>query len=187
VNRSTTRLLAAAAIIAVTSTAAIVPALSLAGSGSAHSTAVTPKRGEINLFADGISNSRSRTTVTGVIGDFGYGVTQDKNGKVDPNGDYEKVVLSQGTFIVNEAKLDASLRKHAKVQINHSNCSFYFFGSGTATLGSGTGAYTGITGRVTITLNIADIAHRKGTSCNLSGQPKGTFGTATGHGTISFK
>jgi hypothetical protein len=191
VKRPPNRLLAAAAIAAASATAAILPGPSLAASGRTHRAATpataTPKGGAIRLFASGISQAKSKTTVTGVIGDYGFGITQDKNGKPDPEGDYEKVVLSHGSFIVDETGLDKALRAHANVQLNHSTCSFVFSGTGPATIGSGTGAYAGITGTVSITINVADIAPHKGASCNLNVPGKGTYGTVTGTGTVSFK
>jgi hypothetical protein len=177
--------LAAGTLFAAACTAAATPSIGLAGPPLDHA-AAAPKGGRIYVFADGISHTRSRTTVTGAIGDHGYGVTENARGGVDPNGDYEKVVLSQGTFVVNEVKADAEFHRHATVQLNHDNCSFRFSGSGTATIGHGTGAYAGITGTVTITLNAADIAPRKGGQCNFDGRPTGAFGTVIGHGVVSF-
>jgi len=190
VRSSPKYLLGAVTIAAATASAAAVPGTGFASAARADRavTAATgsPTGGPIQLFASGISQLKSRTTVTGAIGDYGFAITQDKNGKPDPDGDYEKVVLTHGSFIVDQTALDKALHAHASVHLNHRSCSFVFSGTGPASIGSGTGAYRGITGRVSITVNIADIAPRKGASCNLNAPGKGMYGTATGRGTVSF-
>jgi hypothetical protein len=189
VKRSPHRLLAAATV-AVAGTAAVVPVLSSASSVPAHraitAAAATPKGGAIRVFVSQASQIRSKTTVTGAIGDYGTGISQDKNGTPDAQGNYEKIVLSQGTFVVNDSGLDKALHAHGKVQLNRSNCSFVFSGTGPGTISSGTGAYAGITGTLTITITAATIEPRKGASCNLSAPGKGKYEAVTGSGTVSF-
>jgi hypothetical protein len=49
--------------------------------------------------------------VVGAIGDYGTAVSQDKNGKPDLNGVFEKFTLKQGGFTVDATVLDEALGK----------------------------------------------------------------------------
>jgi hypothetical protein len=44
--------------------------------------------------------------VVGAIADYGVGTSIDKNGKVDPNGAYERIVLKKGSFEADASVLN---------------------------------------------------------------------------------
>ncbi len=148
--------------------------------------AAAPKGGAIRLFASQVTPIKSNTTITGAIADYGTGISQDKNGKPDANGNYEKLVLKHGTVLVDVTGLAKALQAHGKVQLNKSNCSFVFSGTGPGKIESGTGAYAGISGTITITLTTAALEPSKGSGCNLSAPGKGVFESVVGTGSVSF-
>ena len=87
------------------------------GAGSAAVAAATPQGGKIRVFLTATSATNSRIVITGAIGDYGTAISEDANGKVDPNGNFEKVTLKQGGFLVNATGLNNKLN-HAKPTIN---------------------------------------------------------------------
>ena len=110
------------------------------GAGSVALAASTPQGGKIRVFVTNTSPTKGTIVITGAIGDYGTTVSQDANGKPDPNGNFEKVTLKQGGFVVNGTELNKKLN-NAKPTINKANCSFSFTGTGPTTVGDGTGAY----------------------------------------------
>jgi hypothetical protein len=159
----------------------------LLGAGSAALAASTPKGGKIRVFVTNTSATKAKITITGAIGDYGTTVSQDANGKVDPNGDFHKVSLKHGGFIVDATALNKKLS--ANPTLNKTNCSFSFSATGPTKVEKGTGAYKGITGKVAITVTFAGIAPKTATGCNLSDNAPtfGEYQSTTGTGSVSFK
>ena len=160
----------------------------LLGVGSVALAASTPQGGKIRVFVTTTSNTKSKILITGAIGDYGTAVSQDANGKVDPNGNFEKVTLKQGGFVVNATGLAKKINS-VKPTINKANCSVAATATGPGTLGDGTGAYTGISGTVALTVTFAGIAPKTATGCNLSQNAPvfGAYQSITGVGSVSFK
>jgi hypothetical protein len=157
----------------------------LLGTGSAVLAANTPRGGGIRVFSANPGSSRNKILITGAIGDYGTEVSVNAHGKVDPNGNFEKVALKHGSFLVNATALNEKL-SHSKPIVNPSNCSVVFSGSGPVTIGVGTGAYTGITGRLMVTLTFAGIAPKTAHGCNLDHKLSGEYQSLSGSGTVSF-
>jgi hypothetical protein len=153
----------------------------------ADAATTTPPGGMTEFFSSSVSGARAPITFTGAIGDYGTAISHDKNGKPDPNGTYEKMVLQHGTFIVDASALSQAFQ-HAQPQFNQTNCSFLLKVTGPGRISSGTGAYAGISGTITIDFTIAGIATRKGSTCELKhgGPTYGNYGTVTGNGRVSF-
>jgi hypothetical protein len=170
-----------AAVVGVTACALGAGSVALAASS-------TPQGGNIRVFVTSTSGPKSKILITGAIGDYGTGVSQDANGKVDGNGGFEKVTLKQGSFIVNATALNKKLNS-AKPTINRTNCSLAFTGTGSATVGNGTGAYAGITGKITLTVTFAGIAPKTAKGCNFNANPPAgaSYQSITGTGSVSFK
>lgn len=160
----------------------------LVGAGSSALAASTPTGGKIRVFVTNTSATKAKILITGAIGDYGTTVSQDANGKADPNGNFEKVTLKQGGFIVNGTALNKKLNS-AKPTVNSTNCSVAFTGTGPTTLEDGTGAYTGISGKVVITVTFAGIAPKTAKGCNLANNAPtfGEYQSITGTGSVSFK
>lgn len=160
----------------------------LLGAGAAALAASTPKGGKIRVFVTNTSATKAKILITGAIGDYGTTVSQDANGKADPNGNFEKVTLKHGGFLVDATALNKKINK-GNPTLNKTNCSFAFTGTGPTTVKDGTGAYKGITGKVAITVTFAGIAPQTATGCNLANNAPtfGAYQSITGAGSVSFK
>ena len=160
----------------------------LLGVGSVALAASHPKGGKVRVFVTNTSATKGKILVTGAIGDYGTTISQNANGKVDPNGNFEKVKLKQGGFIVNATALNKKLN-HAKTEFNKSNCSIVFSGTGPVTLGGGTGAYTGMSGTARITVTFGGILPKTAKGCSTASNAPlhGQYQSITGTGTVSFK
>jgi hypothetical protein len=167
--------------------AAAVAGIVLIGSGStAFASATTPAGGVIHVFAD--INVKSQTVdpifFTGVIGDYGTSTSTTKAGKVDPNGNYEKVVLKKGGFEINATALNGGF----KPTVNRSTCSIVVSASmEPASVYGGTGLYQGISGALKLSGTFAGIFPRKANgTCNFNAQPVTAYGEITGAGKVKF-
>jgi hypothetical protein len=156
------------------------------GAGAATVAAATPQGGKIRVFVTPTSETNGKIVITGAIGDYGTTVSQDANGKADPNGNFEKVTLKQGGFIVDGTALNKKLDK-AKPTVNKANCSVSFTGTAPTTVGSGTGAYAGISGKIAITVTFAQIAKKTAKGCSMSGNGLAGYQSITGSGSVSFQ
>ena len=135
--------------------------------------------------------TKEKILITGAIADYGTAISQDKNGKVDPNGNFEKVTLKHGGFMIDATALTKAIQKQfSKEPINPTNCSLALTGTGPSTIETGTGAYAGISGKLKITLTVAGIAPKTNKGrCNLSTSAPfyGQYQGVTATGSVSFK
>jgi hypothetical protein len=149
----------------------------------------TPAGGTVHLFVN--INVKSQTVdptlLTGAIGDYGTSTSETKTGKADPNGNFEKVKLTKGTFIANVTVLNAA--GNSAGTFNAATCSAYFSVTRPVPLSKGTGLYKNITG----TLKITEIGgllfprNANGT-CNAgpNTQPLKFGGSVVGVGKVKF-
>ena len=135
----------------------------------------------------------AKIVITGVIGDYGTATTINKNGTVNANGNYVKIVLQHGGFDVNSVALNKIVNAAPPMMTNATTCSVVFGGSGPNTLFDGTGMYAGISGTVQVTERFAGIGPRytsgpKKGQCNMNNntQPIAFWGSITGMGKVSF-
>jgi len=174
--------IAAAIASALIATLLLIDNVSIAGASATSN-------GIIHFYSDqsnDITGATGPIVITGVIGDYGTATSIDKNGTVNVNGNYEKVVLKKGTFIINSVALDKST-SNAQPTINSSNCSVSESASGSVSLFDGTGAYAGIKGTLSVEVTFAGIIPTsKNGKCNGNAQPLGVFGTITGSGPVTF-
>ncbi len=160
--------------------------------GPAALAAGKPAGGPIKLFVTPVTSTRDKVLVTGAIGDYGSSLSVNKNGKVSPNGNYEKVTLKQGSFVVNATALNKKINATSP-SINRATCSFLGGGSGQTTLAKGTGLYKGIRGTAKITVTFAGIVPRltsgaKKGQCNFANNAMtlGEYESITGTGNVTF-
>jgi hypothetical protein len=168
--------------------AAVTALTSVGGAGSAALAAAKPAGGPIQVFVSSIGNVKAKILFTGAIGDYGTALTVNKSGKVDPNGDYQKVTLKKGGFWVNATALDKKLSQVTPV-VNSATCSVVVSGSAQTTVYRGSGAYAGISGRVKITVIFAGIAPRLPSgACNAGPNVhvRGQYQSITGTGRVAF-
>jgi hypothetical protein len=168
-------------------------ALAAAGTAvAAQARTNRPAGGQIQIFVTLQSaGPRAAIVVTGAIGDYGHTLDVDKNGKVDLNGNFEKISLQKGGFLLDSTAFDAHVNSIAPT-IDNTTCSGQVQGSGTITIEAGTGLYKGISGSLNATETYAFVAppyssgKNKG-QCNLSKiGTNAAFGSLTGTGSVSY-
>jgi hypothetical protein len=146
-----------------------------------------PAGGKIKIFVVSPDKLKSQVVVVGAIGDYGTAVSQDKNGKPDIEGSFEKFTLKQGGFTVDASGLNKALN-NVKPTINLATCSVDFAGSGPGTVSKGTGLYAGISGKLKISIESAEVVPRKNGKCVLSqnAKPLAEYDTVSASGTVTF-
>jgi opacity protein-like surface antigen len=156
--------------------------------------ASAPKPGKINVYVTPKPDNSGTGTivVTGAIGDYGKTQSIDKNGKKDPDGDFQKVTLKQGTIVVDATALDKKLAK-APLNVTVATCSASFSVSASAPVSQGTGLYLGIGGQVKLNATFAAIAPRyksgaKKGQCNFANStpPVAQYTSIIGSGSVTF-
>ncbi len=156
--------------------------------------ASAPLPGKINVYVTPKPDNSGAGTIviTGAIGDYGKTQSIDKNGKTDPNGEFQKVTLQRGTFTVDATALGKKLAT-APMHVNAATCSANFSVSASASLSQGTGHYLGIGGRLKLTATFAGIAGRyksgaKKGQCNFSDSapPVAQYTSVIGSGPVTF-
>jgi hypothetical protein len=156
--------------------------------------AAAPAGGPIELWASAGNNGSQHIVFVGAIGDYGTAVNVNKNGKPNPNGNYVKVRVKKGTFMIDTTAVNkaiSSQQEHPQVG-SHATCSAAFTVSAPVTFGNGTGLYKGISGTANVTLTFGGVGSRytsgsKKGQCKQGGQsPRSSFGFVTGQGTVSF-
>jgi hypothetical protein len=171
--------------------AAAVAGTVLLGGGTAifaSAASGSPAGGTIHVFVnvDVKSETVNPIVITGAIGDYGTATSVDKNGKVDPNGNYENIKLKKGTFWVNGTALTAKANRTTP-SINPATCSLSLSVSGPTQLFKGTGLYKGIGGTVKITESFGAVFSRLPSgACNEAGNPLSQGGSVTGVGRATF-
>jgi hypothetical protein len=163
---------------------------SLLFSGVSAFGATAPAGGTIKVWDTPNGNGSGGTIViTGAIGDYGKTVNVNSAGKNDKKGNYTKLVLKKGTILVNSTQFAAASNNAQPTDFNAVTCSASIIVSAPNPIASGTKAYTGITGSVTITATFAFVGpFTKSGKCNASSnaQPSTFYGSITGSGTVSF-
>ncbi len=165
----------ALATTALTVAVAAIPVLAASGA--------TPRPGAIHLYEVGTLSAPAHSIViTGVFADAGTFAPPSAAGQI-------KLHLSKGTIKVDDSRgaskeqtIFANIAKH----LNTSTCGFSFSYSAPAKLLSGTQAYAGIKGTVTINTRDAGVFPKNANgTCNSNANPLGYVDTGIGSGTVS--
>jgi hypothetical protein len=172
--------------------AALVAALAVAGVVLGPAAAAAPAGGPIALYGSVDNGGSQKIVVVGAIGDYGTAISIDKNGKVDPNGNFVKVKLKKGTFEIDTTVLNKTLNNPNPQIESHATCSAGFSGSGPVKFLNGTGLYKGISGTANVTLTFAGVGSRyksgpkKGQCKDGDPSPHAQIGFVSGQGNVSF-
>jgi hypothetical protein len=155
--------------------------------------AAAPAGGPIELYASAGNAGSQHIVVVGAIGDYGTALNVNKNGKPNPNGNYVKVRLKKGTFVIDVTAMNKAINSEQNPQVgSHATCSAAFTGSAPVTFLKGTGLYKGISGTANVTLTFGGVGstYKSGPKKGLCKQgdqsPRSSFGFVTGQGTVSF-
>jgi hypothetical protein len=174
------------AVLGVSLIGALLFAATAAVGATPHA---TPAGGAIKVWATPSANgAKGKIVITGAIGDFGTTTNTNKAGKPNPNGNYVKIKLHRGTFMVNTVALNKKLN-NLNPHFNTATCSAAASGTGTVTLFNGTGLYAGIGGQVKVTVSFAFVGPRlAGGKCNPShkAKPLAQYQSIQGSGHVSF-
>ena len=153
-----------------------------------------PAGGAIRVFATVGNGINGRIVIVGAVGDYGKTFTMRQDGKGDPNGNFVRVTLKKGKFLINATELNKKTNTAPPTVFSKTTCSYGYAGTGPVTLSKGTGAYAGIHGTITITVNFGAIGPRYETGpkkgkCNLTNkaQPIAVSGYILGQGTVKFR
>lgn len=124
---------------------------------------------------------------TGVIGDYGTSQTVTATGKATRKSTYKLLKLKKGTITVSTAQFTKALTSASPSTASQSNCSFVVSATAPVTIVKGTGAYAGITGKLTLTGTFAAVLPKaKSGACTTKGKPLSSYISIAGSGTVSF-
>ena len=173
--------------------ASVALVLALGGLAAGLASAAAPAGGVVEIYVTPTSGAVYKIVVVGAIGDHGTATSIDKDGKVDSNGNYVKIKLTQGTFEVNSVALNKKTNNAPPTLTDLATCSYAFGGSGPVSLFNGTGRYAGISGTLKIDETFAAVGPlfktgaKKG-KCDSSSnaQPVAFWGSITGKGAVKF-
>jgi hypothetical protein len=162
-----------------------------AGAPAARGSTTAPASGGTVRFTAYANDDLPGATVilTGAIGDFGEAVSVLPNGTIDPEHTSEfNLALTQGSFRISIGPLHEKLVKaFTHFKPNPRTCSGHVAVTGAAPVvaDSGTGAYKGISGNLTLTVTVNEVDGKS--SCH--GGPSVLLAQAlfiAGSGTVSF-
>ena len=177
----------------VTAGAAALAALVVVGVLGGTAAAATPAGGAIELWASAGNNGSQHVVFVGAIGDYGPAVNVNKNGKRNPNGNYVKMRLKKGTFMLDVTAMNKAINSGNEPQVaSEETCSAAFTGSAPVTFLKGTGLYKSISGTANVTLTFGGVGSRyksgpkKGQCKQGDPRPRASFGFVTGQGPVSF-
>jgi hypothetical protein len=108
--------------------AAVLAAL-VAGVLVGPAAAAAPAGGPIELWASAGNNGAQHIVFVGAIGDYGSALNVNKNGKPNPNGNYIKVRLKNGTFMIDATAMNNAINSQQDPQVGSpATCSAAFTG-----------------------------------------------------------
>jgi hypothetical protein len=157
------------------------------GDETTRAAAAKPAGGHIAIYFTPQPH-KSLILVAGAIGDHGTGVPVNAKGQRDSAGQFERVTLQHGSFIIDNHKLDDASMAKEPVR-NPQTCSLVLDVHAPAALSGGSGRYAGISGTVTLSSNFAAIFPQKSGStgtCNIDTSPLRTALSTSAEGHISF-
>lgn len=152
----------------------------------------TPVSGTTQLWGNVGSGKGFNAIFTGAIGDHGVSIPATSQGKPSKkqNTGYRLFVMKKGTIFFNTQQVDAAENNNntQPTTENNTTCSFTFVVTEPATIISGTKAYAGITGSISVTISYAAVLPLTNGKCNpnTNANPTAQEGFVTGIGTVSY-
>ena len=151
--------------------------------------ATAPAGGLIKVWVTLSGTGSGPVVITGAIGDYGKTINVNSAGKIEKKGNYSDLVLKKGTILLNTTQANAAFNNVNPADFNAATCSASLMATTSVPIVSGTKAYVGITGSLTVTETFAFVGpFTKSGKCNVasSSNPSAIWATVTGSGTVSF-
>lgn len=162
-----------------------VAAATLVGVPVAVAGAAGQHGGKIQLFVWG-AGKNPKAMIVGAIGDYGTATSVDKNGKINPNGRYERLGLGKGSLLVDGKRFNAASNRARPSLTSKTTCSASFSFSAPAPIVSGTGRYKGASGTLMLHATFAGVSPRKHGKCPKNQNTGVGYLSVTGTGTVNF-
>ena len=151
--------------------------------------ATAPAGGLIKVWVTLSGTGSGPVVITGAIGDYGKTFNVNSAGKIEKKGKYSDLALKKGTILLNTTQANAAFNNVNPADFNAATCSASLMATTSVPIVSGTKAYVGITGSLTVTETFAFVGpFTKSGKCNVasSSNPSAIWATVTGSGTVSF-
>jgi hypothetical protein len=147
--------------------------------------------GKIFIHATSGEGPAGTIVIVGAIGDHGKTLSMTKSGKPSNNGNFVRITLQKGSFMVDSTKLNAAGNTNRPTINNLATCSFMANITAPVRFFNGTGLYAGISGTATITVSFGGVSpfYKSGPHqglCNTHTAPLAQWGSVTGPGSVSF-
>lgn len=172
-------------VVKATIGVAMLSVLLFAATAAFGQTSSSPAGGQVRVFVTPGNGARGKIMLTGAIGDWGKTLQINNSGKPDSNGNFVKLMLHKGTFLVNITALNKKINK-AQPKFNQSTCSAATVASNPVAVSNGTRLYTGIKGKIRITVQFAFVGRTVNGKCSMKGKPAAQYQAITGSGRVSF-
>ena len=160
---------------------------------AAAASAATPAGGSIRLYVTGAGQLHQKVLIVGAIGDYGTGTSVDANGKPNPNGNFEQLKLHNGSLLVDATKFNAAGKTARPTLASAKTCSVAVSWSGPASIVSGTGLYSSISGDLKLQGTFAGVSarfksgpHKGRCQTGNNAAPSALFISVTGTGNVKL-
>ena len=155
--------------------------------------AAAPAGGSIRLYVTGAGHVHEKVLIVGAIGDYGNATSVDAKGKPNPNGNFEQLKLQSGSLLVDATKFNAAGNAARPTLASAKTCSVASSWSGTASIVSGTGLYSRISGNLKLQGTFAGVsarfksgAHKGQCQMGNNATPRAFFISVTGTGNVKL-
>ena len=173
--------------------AAVLAAATVGVAVASTSTGTPTSTGIIHVLSTGpATGNGGHIIITGEIGDSGTSYSANASGVKSGNGTYVKLILKQGTILLNKAKLNKTIGKaYGSASVNSATCSATISASGSVSIVSGTGSYSHLSGNVHVTVTAAFVLGKYTTGkhkgqCNESANPISALQVVVGSGLVQL-
>jgi hypothetical protein len=151
----------------------------------------TPTGGAVQVWGTPNNHGGGHVIITGAVAASGVSVPANSSGKPEKKGTYKLLEFKKGSILVNTSQLNKAVQaaNPTATSFNTATCSGYVPATAAVPIVSGTKAYAGITGSVTITITFAVVIPLQNGKCNTSQNgpnPSAQYTSLTGSGTVSF-
>jgi hypothetical protein len=157
--------------------------------GGVSAFGASPSGGAIQVWGTPANGGGGPIVLTGAVGDSGTSANANSSGAPSKDGTYKLLKLKKGTILLNTTQLNKENNANTPpTTFNSTSCSGTFVVTAPVPVMSGTKAYSGITGTVTVSVTFAIVLPLTKGKCNINtnANPIAMYGSVSGSGTVSF-